>query len=154
MGADSGRRSESGTGGGTSSQQSSYFARLLMTAWSGRQGKPMTVAELLMTAGEAFESLFHEPPIGPIPDYLDPHWGVHGCVAEYEERLEELDRWKALELSRWLEDRVGSRWCVDGRVYELRAEAKEDAAAKQFCVGLFEDGIESGERLPRKSQGK
>ena len=117
---------------------SSIMEKLLIADWGGRRGQPLTADELLMIGRNAFEPLFHEPPIGPIPDYLTPHLSVHGCVAEYEEKLEELDRWKALELSRWLKDRIGRNWCVAGKVYELQAEKEAGGAHEKFWFRLIE----------------
>jgi hypothetical protein len=110
----------------------SVIENLLMADWRARRDQPLTAEELLIIGRNAFEPLFHEPPIGPVPDYLAPHWSVHGCVAEYEEKLEELDRWKALELSRWLKDRIGKNWCVAGKVYELQAEQEAGGTPKKF----------------------
>jgi hypothetical protein len=112
--------------------------KLLMADWRCRRGQPLTADELLIIGRNAFEPLFHEPPIGPIPDYLAPHLSVHGCVAEYEDKLEELDRWKALELSRWLKDRIGRNWCVAGKVYELQAEQEAGGAPEKFWFRLIE----------------
>jgi len=117
---------------------SSIMEKLLMADWRGRRGQPLTADELLIIGRNAFEPLFHEPPIGPIPDYLAPHLSVHGCVAEYEDKLEELDRWKALELSRWLKDRIGGNWCVAGKVYELQAEKAAGGAPEKFWFRLIE----------------
>jgi hypothetical protein len=119
-----------------------FMEKLLMADWRGRWGKPLTADELLTIGRKAFEPLFHEPPIGPIPEYLAPHLSVYSCVAEYEEKLEELDRWKALELSRWLKDRIGKNWCVAGRIYELQVEKEEDAASEKFWFRLIDDRTE------------
>jgi len=116
---------------------SSIMEKLLMADWGGRRGQPLTADELLIIGRNAFEPLFHEPPIGPVPDYLAPHLSVHGCVAEYEEKLEELDRWKALELSRWLKDRIGRNWYVAGKVYELQAEQEAGGAPEKFWFRLI-----------------
>jgi len=116
---------------------SSIMEKLLMADWGGRWGQPLTADELLIIGRNAFEPLFHEPPIGPVPDYLAPHWSVHGCVAEYEEKLEELDRWKALELSRWLKVRIGRNWCVAGKVYELQGEKEAGGTPEKFWFRLI-----------------
>ena len=71
---------------------STIMEKLLMADREGPWDQPLTADELLTIGRNAFEPLFHEPPIGPVPDYLAPHWSAHGCVAEYEEKLEELDR--------------------------------------------------------------
>lgn len=113
----------------------------------------MTSAELLAAAREVIEPLFHEPPLGPVPDYLDPHGSVFGCVAEYEDRLEELDRWKAGQLSRWLGERVGCRWCVEGRVYELEGVREGDGSPEAFHVRLIEDEAGREQSLLDPSEG-
>ena len=131
---------------------SSIMEKLLMADWGGRWGQPLTADELLIIGRNAFEPLFHEPPMGPVPDYLAPHLSVHGCVAEYEDKLEELDRWKALELSRWLKDRIGRNWCVAGKVYELQGEKREAPASEVFWLTLIEDRIESDNPTAGKNQ--
>jgi hypothetical protein len=117
----------------------SVMEKLLMADRRGLWDKPLTADELMIIAREVFEPLFHEPPIGPIPDYLAPHWAVHGCVAEYEEKLEELDRWKAFELNRWLKNRNGKHWWVAGKVYQLQLEKDEGAAPEKFWFRLIEN---------------
>jgi hypothetical protein len=133
------RVSESEPRGGMASQQRAYMKELLTADWKGRWGKPLTADELLTIGREVFEPWFHEPPIGPIPEHLAPHWSVHACVAEYEEQFEELDRWKAVELSRWLKDRIGRKWCVAGKVYEFQVEKDDTPAAEKFWFRLIED---------------
>ena len=123
---------------------SSTMEKLLMADWGGRWGEPLTADELLIIGAEAFEPLFQEPPLGPIPDYLVPYWSVHSCVAEYEDKLEELDRWKALALSRWLKGRIGRNWCVGGKVYQFQAEKEEGATSEKFLLRLIEDRTEYG----------
>lgn len=118
--------------------------RLLKADGRGLLGQPLAADEILTVGRETFEPLFHEPPVGPIPEYLDPHGSWYGCVAEYEEKLEELDRWKALELSRWMKERVGREWCVGGKVYELQAEQVEGAASEKFWFRSFEVPTECG----------
>jgi hypothetical protein len=106
--------------------------KLLMADWRLRKGQPLSPDELLVIGGSSFEPLFDAPPVGPIPAYLAPQCSVHGCVAEFEDQLEELDRWKALELSRWLKDRVGRNWCVAGKVYQLQAQPDQEGASDKF----------------------
>ena len=118
---------------------STIMEKLLMADREGPWDQPLTADELLIIGRNSFEPLFHEPPIGPVPDYLAPHWSVHGCVAEYEEKLEELDRWKALELSRWLKDRVGRKWCVAGKIYQLQTQQNQDGASEKFWFRGIED---------------
>ena len=137
---------------GAASGELAFVEKLLMADWRGRRGKPLPADELLIIGGNGFEPLLHEPPIGPIPDYLTPHLSVYGCVAEYEEKLEELDRWKALQLSRWLKDRIGRRWCIAGKVYELQGEKGEAPASGVFWLTLIEDRTERGNPTADKSQ--
>jgi hypothetical protein len=125
---------------------------LLKADWGGRRDIPLAADELLMIGGNAFEPLFHEPPIGPIPEYPAPHWSVHGCVAEYEDKLEELDRWKALQLSRWLKGRIGKRWRIAGKVYELNGEMGESPSSELFWFSLIEDGTDYDNLTADKSQ--
>lgn len=138
--------------GGAAAQELAFVEKLLTADWRGRRGKPLPADELLIMARDGFEPLFHEPPIGPIPEYLTPHLSVYGCVAEYEEKLEELDRWKALQLSRWLKDRIGKRWCIAGKVYELQGEKMEAPASEVFWLTLTEDRIESDNLTAGKNQ--
>ncbi|HAA02947.1 MAG TPA: hypothetical protein DCE18_06215 [Syntrophobacteraceae bacterium] len=113
--------------------------KLLVADWRDLWDQPLTAEELLTIGGKEFEALFHEPPIGPIPNHLAPYLSVYGCVAEYEDKLEELDRWKALELTRWLKAGVGKSWCVAGRTYELHLEKEEDAGNERFRLTLAKD---------------
>ena len=106
---------------GDSGDESLSPIERLLTERTGRGGEALEVAEILAAAQDGFESLFREPPLGPIPDYLEVHWRVYGCVGELEESVEQLDRWKVLQIERWLQERVGRRWRIDGQVYELRA---------------------------------
>jgi hypothetical protein len=122
----------------TASQEVGCIEKLLLADWRGCWGKPLTADELLIIGSKAFETLFHEPPVGPIPEYLVPHLSVYGCVAEYEEKLEELDRWKALQLSLWLKDRIGRNWCVAGKVYQLQVEKQEAASSETFWFRFIE----------------
>ncbi|MGA7877020.1 MAG: hypothetical protein WCA08_15280 [Desulfoferrobacter sp.] len=112
--------------------------KLLLTNWGDKWDTPLTVDELLEIGKAALEPLFHEPPIGPIPEYLGPHFYVHGCVAEYEERLEQLDRWKSQQLSLWLNKLVGEKLTIKGKVYELRSQKENLSAAEQYWFELIE----------------
>jgi len=134
--------SESSPRGGTASQEIECMKNLLMADWKDLWGMPMTADELLIIGNKAFETLFQQPPVGPMPEYLIPHLSVYGCVAEYEEKLEELDRWKALGLGRWLKDRIGKNWCVAGKVYQLQGEKQESVASEKFWFRLIEDRTE------------
>jgi hypothetical protein len=147
------RLSECVPRGGTASHQRKCIEDLLTADWKGCWGKPLTADELLTLMREVFEPWFHDPPVGPIPEYLVPHWSVHACVAEYEDKLEELDHWKALQLSRWLKDRIGRSWCVAGQVYQLQMEKREDAASERFWFRLIEDRTEGGEKAANASLG-
>ncbi|MGD8924554.1 MAG: hypothetical protein PVG64_06445, partial [Syntrophobacterales bacterium] len=68
--------------------------KLLIADWGDKWGKPLTAEELLEIGRKEFEPLFQQPPIGPIPEYLKPHSSFHGCVADYEDKLDELEKWK------------------------------------------------------------
>jgi len=125
---------ESGLHERTASQNIACMEELLAAHPSVCRDNPLTAEELLAIGSKTLEPLFHGPPLGPVPEYLVPHLSVHGCVAEYEEKLGELDRWKARELSRWLNDRAGSVWKIGGKLYELRAERPEGAASERFWL--------------------
>jgi hypothetical protein len=120
---------------------------LLAANWGGRWGQPVTTDELLNIGRQAFEPLFHQPPIGPIPDYVAPHLSVHGCVAEYEDKFEELDRWKALELDRWLRTRIGKQWNIAGKTCQLLTEEDTVSASHKYRFIRIEDPIQIG-KLP------
>jgi hypothetical protein len=115
--------------------------------------EPMTADELLAVNGKAFEPLFHGPHLGPVPEYLTPHLRVHGCVGEYEEQVEELERWKSHQLARWLEDRSGRLWRIAGSVYELQADAM-DAGTCRFSMRLVEDRSRSGRSADDTGRGR
>ena len=115
------------------------IVKLLMAAEVGKWNKPLAAEELLAMHREAFEPLFHEPPLGPIPEYLRPYSSVHGCVAEYEEKLEELERWKAQRLELWLKDKVGKKIAAGEKVYELSRERGEPRAPDKYWLKLIED---------------
>jgi len=115
------------------------IVKLLMAAEVGKWNKPLAAEELLEMHREAFEPLFHEPPLGPIPEYLKPYSSVHGCVAEYEEKLEELERWKAQRLEFWLKDKVGKKIVAGEKVYELSRERRESSALDKYWLKLIED---------------
>ena len=109
------------------------IAKLLLAQRRDRWNKPLAVDELLEIGREAFEPLFNEPPLGPIPEHLRPHMSVHGCVAEYEEQFEELERWKVHKLELWLEENVGEKFTAGRDVYELsRERGKPSAPAKYW----------------------
>jgi hypothetical protein len=138
-GVESDESSEPSPSGGTASQEFACMEKLLLVHWRDLRGKSLTADELLTISSRAFETLFQEPPVGPVPEYLTPHLSVYGCVAEYEEKLEELDRWKALQLGRWLKDRIGRNWRVAGKVYQLQGEEQEGVAPAEFRFRLIEE---------------
>ena len=113
--------------------------KLLLADGGHKRHKPLVADELLETDREAFEPLFHEPPLGPIPEHLRPHTSVHGCVAEYEEKLEELERWKVRQLELWLKDKVGKKIAAGEKVYELSRERGEPSAPYKYWLKLIED---------------
>jgi hypothetical protein len=113
--------------------------KLIMTDWGDKWGEPLTAGELLEIGRDALEPLFHEPPLGPIPEYLRPHSTVHGCVTEYEEKLEELERWKAHKLNSWLQERAGRKYRTGGKVYELRLEEERPTGPEKYWFELIED---------------
>ena len=131
--------------------ESAVIEKLLSADWGGRWGQPLSSDELLIIGRKAFEPLFAAPPVGPIPEHLAPQWSVHGCVAEFEDQIEELDRWKAFQLSRWLRDRVGRTWCAAGRVYQLQVQQDQDGASVKFCFRWIEDQCEYGKLTTRES---
>jgi len=103
--------------------------------------KPLAAAELLQIGREVFEPLFHEPPLGPIPEHLQPHSSVHGCVAEYEAKLEELDRWKTRRLEVCLREKVGKKWCAGEKVYKLYVEEGKDGAPAKYWLKSLKEGL-------------
>jgi hypothetical protein len=120
------------------SEELAWLEKLLLADSRDDWGKPLTVDELLATGSGAFEAFFQEPPIGPVPEYLIAHLSVYGCVAEYEEKIEELDRWKASQLSRWLKERVGRNWYIAGKVYQLHMKKHEGLGAERFWFTVIE----------------
>ena len=106
--------------------------KLILAEWRGLWSRALTADELLAIGRKDFEPLFYAPPFGPVPDHLAPHLSVYGCVAEYEEKIEELDRWKALQLARWLKARLGRSWLAAGESFELHMEKEEPAGSEKF----------------------
>jgi len=117
------------------------ISMLMSSDWDAYWDWPLTADELLGMGQEFFEPLFHEPPVGPIPDYLAPHLSVHGCVAEYEDKIEQLDRWKALELDRWLKARIGKKWGVAGKACQLLAEEESGDASQKYRFVLTDEQV-------------
>jgi hypothetical protein len=116
--------------------------RLLTLDCKASRGEAFTADELLIWASSALEAWFREPPLGPIPEYLVAHGSVFGCVAEYEDKLEELDRWKERQLIQWLKERVGSHCRVAGNRYRLEEDRPGDHGAPRFRFLRVEDPAE------------
>jgi hypothetical protein len=129
--------SSSCSSGSFSADESEEIRRLLLADWGDKWGKPLTAAELIEIGGEAFEPLFLQPPIGPIPEYLRSYSFVHACVAEYEDKLEELSEWKARGLDGWLKGKAGKRCTVGRKVYVLRLE-EGSSAVERYWFELVE----------------
>ena len=113
--------------------------RPLIVDRGGKWNKPLAAEELLEVHREALEPLFHEPPLGPIPEHLRPHTSVHGCVAEYEEKLEELERWKVRQLELWLQNEVGKKLTAGEKSYQLSRERGEPSAPDRYWLKLVEE---------------
>jgi hypothetical protein len=122
-----------------SPKESEKVVKLSLADWGDKRGKPLAAEELFEIGREVFEPLFHEPPLGPIPEYLKPHSSVHACVTEYEEKLENLERWKVDRLNLWLKDKVGKSCRAGGKVYELCMKKEEAGAPDKYWFGLSED---------------
>ena len=110
--------------------------KLLLAERSGKWNKPLSADELLEVHRAELEPLFHAPPLGPIPDYLQPHTSVHGCVSEYEEKLDELERWKAQKLDSWLKNKVGLKFTAGEKVYELSRERGDFSTPDKYWLKL------------------
>jgi hypothetical protein len=117
-----------------SAEEFEKILKLLIVDRGGKWNKPLATEELLSMDREAFEPLFYEPPLGPIPDHLRPHRSVHGCVSEYEEKLEELERWKVQRLDLWLKEKVGKKFTAGEKVYELYIEKGEASAPDRYWL--------------------
>ena len=124
------------------------IAKLFLSGGGSKWNKPLAADELLEIGRATFEPLFHQPPFGPIPEYLKPYGSVHGCVAEYEGKFEELERWKAQKLELWLEGKVGKKFTAGDKVYELSREKGEPSASDKYWLKLVEN------RGSRKQGGK
>jgi hypothetical protein len=124
-----------------SEKRSEQMDELLMAGWGDRWGVPHTPGELLEMSREVLEPLFHEPPLGPVPEYIRPHYSVHCCVSEYEEKFDELERWKISKLSSWFQDRVGRRYWTGAQVYELCRKGGTSDAPEKYWFKLIEDQI-------------
>ena len=122
-----------------SPDESEKIEKLLLTDWGERWGKPLPAGELLEIGRHVFEPLFHDPPLGPIPEYLRPHSSLPSCVAEYEDKLEQLERWKALKLSSWLSDKAGKKIQAGKKVYQLCLEKGESTTPEKYWFKLIDD---------------
>ena len=129
-----------------SSEESDTMEKLLMADWGDKWGKPLTAEELLEIGKKEFEPLFQQPPIGPIPEYLKPHSSFHGCVAEYEDKLDELEKWKVRKLASWLKDKIGQKYRAGERIYELRVEKGKTAAQTKYAFKLIKDRSMGGSK--------
>lgn len=106
--------------------------QVLLICWARKPGDAITADGFLERAGRALEPFFHAPPLGPIPEYLQAQHFVHQCVAEYEDRLEALDRWKARQLRIWLEKSIGTEVVFQGKAYRLQATRSSLEDATRF----------------------
>ena len=113
--------------------------KLLLADGGDTRHKPLAADELLAMDRESFEPLFHEPPLGPIPEHLRPHNSVYRCISEYEEKLEELERWKVRQLELWLKDKVGKKITAGEKVYELSIKRGEPSAPDKYWLKVIED---------------
>ena len=113
--------------------------QLLKADWGGKWGEPFSAEEVLEIGRRVFDPLFLEPPLGPIPDYVKPHSSLYGCVAEYEEKIEELGRWKARRLSLWLQDKVGKSYRAGAKAYAFHMVEGKDPEPARYRFKLIED---------------
>jgi|WetSurMetagenome_2_1015567.scaffolds.fasta_scaffold277741_2 hypothetical protein len=111
--------------------------RVLLTSRGRKPDDPITAERFLEIAGRELGPFFHASSLGPIPDYLQPHYFVHQCVAEYEDRLEALDQWKARQLSLWLEKSIGEEVVTQGKIYRLRATQSPTEDATRFWFEII-----------------
>ena len=117
-----------------SSKEFEKVLKILLVERGRRGNKPLAAGELLEIGRQALETLFHQPPLGPIPEYLEPHRSVHACVAEYEEKFDELERWKVQTLELWLRGKVGKKFIAGDEVYELSRERAEPGASDRYWL--------------------
>ena len=122
-----------------SPKECDQIAKLFLSDRGDKWNKPLAAEELLEIDRAAFEPLFHQPPLGPIPEHLKPHMSVHGCVAEYEDKVEELERWKVLKLELWLQDTVGKTFTAGEKVYELSRERGQPGAPDRYWLKVILD---------------
>ena len=115
------------------------IVKLLQAEGDGKWNRPLAPDELWEIGRESFEPLFDEPPLGPVPEYLKAHSSVHGCVAEYEDKIEELERWKVKKLELWLKDKAGKKFTAGDKVYELFRERGEPGAPDMYWLKPIAD---------------
>lgn len=126
---------DSGANHPTTSRQ--QILQLLLINRTRKPDEPVSVDDLLEMAARELESLFQTLPLGPIPEYLHPHYFVHQCVAEYEDRLEALDRWKARQLCKWLETNIGLEIMIDGKTYQLQTAQSSEGGIDRFWFEII-----------------
>jgi len=112
------------------------IVELLLADGCDKWHKALAADDLWEMHKEIVEPLFHEPPLGPIPEYLKPYTSVHGCVAEYEEKFEELERWKIRELELWLQDKIGKKFTAGDKIYELARKRGEPGVPDRYWLKL------------------
>jgi len=118
------------------------LGHLLSLDWKGWRDGSFSAGELLESAGPALEAWFRGPLLGPIPVTLVAHDSFYGCVAEYEEKLEELDRWKEERLVVWLKERIGKRCEAGGTVFVLQAVEPRGCEPPRFRFVCVEEPAE------------
>ena len=126
--------------GGTSPHKEfEKIVKLLQAEGDGKWNRPLATEELWEIGRESFEPLFDEPPLGPVPEYLKVHNSVHGCVAEYDEKIEELERWKVKKLELRLKDKAGKKFTAGDKVYEFVRERGEPGAPDMYWLKPIAD---------------
>jgi hypothetical protein len=127
----------SSPGESISPKQFEKILKILLVDGGRKWNKPLAAGELSEIGRQAFETLFYQPPLGPIPEYLKPYGSVHGCVAEYEEKVEELEQWKVLKLELWLQDKVGKTFAAGDKVYELSRDRGQTGAPDKYWLKVI-----------------
>lgn len=112
--------------------------QVLLTSRGRKPDDAITADRFLEIAGRELEPFFHASSLGPIPDYLQTHYFVHQCVAEFEDRLEALDQWKARQLSHWLEKSIGEEVVIQGKIYRLQATQSSTEDATRFWFEIIQ----------------
>lgn len=111
----------------------------LVEIWVNDQSKPMSAEELFEIGRQTIDPLFHEPPLGPVPEYLKAHLHAHSCVAEYEDSLEAIDKWKAHELDLRLKQTAGQRCRAGQKTYIIRVTKSIFPAPDKYWLEMVED---------------